>query len=77
MSEGRAVIANVLSEGQRRGEIAVELNTAEVALQMQQVLLGTLMLWSLYGEPELAACIENSFQLFWRAIATKGREQKL
>lgn len=76
LSEGRATIATVLAEGQRRGEIASELNCAELAVQMQQILLGTVMLWSLHGEPELTARIESSFRLFWRAIAAKGRERK-
>lgn len=76
LSEGRATIARVLTEGQRRGEIDVELNCAEIAVQMQQILLGTVMLWSLHGEPELTARVESSFQLFWRAIAGKRRERK-
>jgi AcrR family transcriptional regulator len=76
LSDGRATIARVLAEGQRRGEIDAELDCAELAVQMQQILLGTVMLWSLHGEPELTARIENSFRLFWRAIAAKGRERK-
>ena len=76
MSEGRAAVAGVIAEGQRRGEIDAKLDAAEVAMQAQQVLLGTVMLWSLYGEPELAVRIEGSFRLFWRAIAAKGKERK-
>lgn len=75
LSEGRAAVAKVFSDGQTRGEIDSKLSCPELALQMQQVLLGTMMLWSLHGEPELATCVENSFRLFWRAIAAPGREQ--
>ncbi len=73
MSEGRAMIATVVAEGQKRGEVDPRLKTEDVALQLQQSILGTVLFWSLRGEPELAARIESSFQYFWRAIAVPGR----
>lgn len=76
MCEGRAMIGEVIAEGQKRGEINPQLKVDEVALQLQQALLGTVLLWSLHGEPELALWIERSFQHFWRAIAATGQEQK-
>lgn len=76
MAEGRATVATVFAAGQASGEIDPTLNREATALQMQQVVLGTVMLWSLYGEAELTECIENSFRLFWRGIAADGREQK-
>ena len=76
MSEGRSMIAGVIAAGQRRGEIDPKLKSEEIALQMQQILLGTTLLWSLHGEPELKTWVENSFRHFWRAIAAKGRERK-
>jgi AcrR family transcriptional regulator len=69
MAEGRTAIAKIFAEGQTRGEIDARLNCEELAMQMQQVLLGTVLVWSLKGEPELAVCMEGSFRLFWRAIA--------
>lgn len=68
MSAGRSMIAGVIAEGQKRGEIDPKLKSQEVALQLQQTLLGTVLLWSLHGEPGLATWIENSFQQFWRGI---------
>ncbi len=76
MSEGRAVIAGIIAEGQRRGEINPHLNMDDVALQLQQTILGTVLLWSLHEKPALEVWIENSFQHFWRAIVHTGREQK-
>ena len=74
LSEGRAAAAKIFEDGQARGEIDLKLDSTELTLQMQQVLLGTVMLWSLHGKPALAVCVENSFRLFWRAIAAPGRE---
>jgi AcrR family transcriptional regulator len=76
MAEGRRMIAGVIADGQKRGEIDPKLKSADVALEMQQILLGTVLLWSLHGEPELKTWVEGSFRLFWRAIAAKDSERK-
>jgi len=75
-SEGRKMIARVVAAGQKRGEIDPRLKKKKVALQLQQAFMGTLLLWSLQGRPELEACVEESFQHFWRAIAISSHEQK-
>ncbi len=69
MSEGRRMVAQVVAEGQRRGEIDPHLKKEKVALQLQQAFMGTLLLWSLHGGPPLETRAEESFQHFWRAIA--------
>ncbi|MGA2569799.1 MAG: TetR/AcrR family transcriptional regulator [Terracidiphilus sp.] len=76
MSEGRRLIAGVIAEGQKRGEIDTKLKYDDLALRLQQMLLGTVLLWSLHGEPELKTWVEGSFRLFWRAIAAKDSERK-
>jgi AcrR family transcriptional regulator len=69
MSEGRKMVAQLVAAGQKRGEIDTRLKKDKVALQLQQAFLGTLLLWSLRGEPALETCLEESFQHFWRAIS--------
>lgn len=76
MSRGRRMIAGVITAGQKRGEIDGKLKSEDLALQLQQMLLGTVLLWSLHGEPDLKTWVEGSFRLFWRAIAAKDSEQK-
>ena len=76
MSEARALIAAVIAQGQERGEIDPQLAGQDVALQLQQAVLGTVLVWSLHGEPGLKVWIENSFRHFWRSIAVPGREHK-
>ena len=68
MSEGRKMIAQIVAAGQKRGEIDPRLKKKKVALQLQQAFMGTLLLWSLQGQPALATWIEESFEHFWRAI---------
>ena len=71
MADGRRIIGRVLELGQRRDEIDPKLKTEQIALQLQQSLLGTMLLWSLRGEPKLRTAVEASFQQFWRAIAVE------
>jgi AcrR family transcriptional regulator len=73
MSEGRKMVAQVVAEGQKRGEIDSRLKKEKVALQLQQAFMGTLLLWSLQGGPALETRAEESFQHFWRAIAVSGQ----
>ncbi|MDE3188119.1 MAG: TetR/AcrR family transcriptional regulator [Acidobacteriota bacterium] len=76
MTEARSLTSEVIAQGQKRGEIDPRLKRNDVALQLQQAILGTVLVWSLHGEPELTVWIENSFRHFWRAIAVKGGEQR-
>jgi AcrR family transcriptional regulator len=69
MSEGRRMVGEIVSIGQKRGEIEAKLKKEQVALLIQQCFLGTLLLWSLHGEPSLQTSVDTTFQYFWRAIA--------
>ncbi len=71
MSDGRRMAGRIIEIGQERGEIEPKLKKEQVALYFQQTFMGTLLLWSLRGEPKLQTAIEASFQHFWRAIAIK------
>ena len=72
MSEGRRMAARIVELGQQRGEIDLGLKKEQVALLLQRSFLGTLLLWSLRGEPKLQSSVEETFQHFWRAIAASG-----
>ena len=75
MKEGRRLIAKIIAEGQKRGEIHSRLKKDKVAIQVLQAFMGTILFWSLHEEPALDAWIEDSFQHFWRAVALPGQEQ--
>jgi hypothetical protein len=70
------MIAEVVAVGQKRGEIDPLLDRKKVALQLQRTLMGTILFWSLHGEPALSICVEDSFKHFWRAIVASGQEQE-
>ena len=70
------MIAEIVAAGQKREEIDPRLKKEKAAMQIQQVVMGTVLLWSLHEKPALSAWMEDSFQHFWRSIALSGREPK-
>ena len=76
MQQGRRMIAEIVSAGQKRGEIDRRLKKEKVAIQVLQTFMGTVLFWSLHERPALNVWMEDSFQHFWRSIAVTGKEQK-
>ena len=76
LREGRKLAAEVIAAGQKLGEIDPRLKKERIALQLMQTLMGTVLIWSLNGEPALQAWVEDSFQHFWRAIGASSQESK-
>lgn len=74
MHEGRKTIAGIIAIGQKRGEIDRRLKKDMVALQFLQMVLGTVLLWSLHEKPSLAAWMEDSFRHMWRAIIAPDKK---
>jgi len=72
MADGRRMAARIMELGQERGELDPLLKAEQMALQLQQTFLGTMLMWSLRGEPKLPTAVDHSFQHFWRAIAAKN-----
>jgi len=76
MTAGRRLLARILQIGQRAGEIDPRLKSEALALLLQQSVLGTILLWSLRGEPRITTAMEQTFQHDWRGIAARALRQK-
>jgi len=74
MARGRQSISRIFEIGQQSGEINPRLNREHLALLLQQSVMGTILVWSLRGEPRLKTAMENTFQQYWRAICVPGAE---
>jgi len=70
MAEGRKMAARIIELGQKAHEIDPGMKKEKLALMLQQCFLGTVLLWSLRGQPKLEDALEDTFQHFWRAIAS-------
>lgn len=75
MTQGREVLAQLFEIGKKSGEIDPNLKKDQLALLLQQSFMGTLLLWSLHGEPSLQSAVELTFQHFWKAISASSKEQ--
>jgi AcrR family transcriptional regulator len=69
MLEECRMITEIIKMGQKRGEINSNLDQERLALQFQQSIFGTVLLWSLQGEPNLRDSVAVSVKYFWKAIA--------
>lgn len=73
MSEECHTIAEIIKIGQKRGEISSSQDREQLALLFQQSILGTILLWSLQGEPGLQESVAASIQYFWRVVVAHGK----
>jgi hypothetical protein len=69
MLEECRMITEIIKMGQKRGEINSNLDQETLALLFQQSIFGTVLLWSLQGEPNLRDSVAVSVKYFWKAIA--------
>jgi AcrR family transcriptional regulator len=76
MARGRQSLAAIFAIGQQTGEIDPRLKKENLALLLQQEILGTILLWSLRGQLRLGSVMESTFQHFWRAIARSSAEER-
>lgn len=74
MAEGRRLLSRILKLGQERGDVDPKLKADQMALQLQQAFIGTMLLWSMRGEQKLETTVDATFQHFWRAIAAKEKK---
>lgn len=57
--------------GQARGEIRTDLPAAEIAHSFRQMILGTLLIWSVTGDASLRERIDSALHLLWTGIASR------
>lgn len=77
LARGRRLLAQVVAEGQRRGEIRLDIKPAELARLFQQTFFGALLLWALHPSSQLQTWLDTTLDLFWSGIAPRpGQEIK-
>lgn len=76
IATARHRITHFVEIGQQRGEIDPRLDRQKVAAQFQQAVMGSILMWTIHGGQTLPERIEDSFEHFWRAVASSGGEQK-
>ncbi|MGB6067837.1 MAG: TetR/AcrR family transcriptional regulator [Desulfomonilaceae bacterium] len=73
----RLVLAELMAARQQQGEIRDDLPPIELALQFQQALIGTTVLWALNPSRPLPDCLKEMTNVLWsgiRAPQTDGQK---
>jgi AcrR family transcriptional regulator len=74
LARGRELLAELIRMGQARGELRSDLDPARTARTVQQMLLGTLLLWALDPSVEFEPCLDATFEFFWSRVARPTAE---
>lgn len=77
MERGRQIMGEVLKLGQHRGQIRRDITPHELVLALQELLIGTILLWSVHPSSNLKKRLDAAFEIYWSGInfpARKGGE---
>jgi len=75
LERGRRVLARLLAEGQRRGELRRDRKPLELCRHFQQTYFGVLVLWAIHPPSRLGERLEETFNLFWPGIEPRRRRE--
>jgi AcrR family transcriptional regulator len=67
-----ALHAEMIQLGQERGEIRNDLPPVEIAQVFRQVIFGTLLIWSLYGDASLHSRMDAAFEVVWTGLSPRN-----
>jgi AcrR family transcriptional regulator len=67
-AEGRTVLAEIMTIGQRRGEIRRDWPAADLARLFQQSYFGAMYIWVLHPALDVRRNLDATFSLFWTGI---------
>ncbi|MEN6575115.1 MAG: TetR/AcrR family transcriptional regulator [Phycisphaerales bacterium] len=68
MEQARKSLAELMSLGQRRGEVRGDLVPIELAMVFQRAFFGTMFLWSVTPSRPLTDCLKETSNFVWSAI---------
>ncbi len=73
MARGREMLMQIVRMGQERGEIRSEVAAQDVAFTLQQLVLGTVLLWSINPPSELQQRLRAAFENLWAGVQVQVR----
>ena len=73
LGRGRRLLAEIVAYGQRRGEIESHHRPIELARALQQLFMGTILLWAVFPPSRLVDRLRPNFEVFWSGMTAPGR----
>jgi AcrR family transcriptional regulator len=71
---GHALLTELMQVGQQRGEFREDIPASELAHVFRQTVLGTLLVWSVFGDTSLPERIDSALHVLWTGMLRRGRE---
>src|ERR1700735_1827727 len=73
LKQAQAIYTQILTRGQKRGEVRRDVPAADLARFFKESHFGALFLWALEPSGSLAPVINRSFERFWASAAAQPR----
>jgi AcrR family transcriptional regulator len=70
-ARGEDLLSQLIQIGQDRGEFRRDVPALEMARVFRQQTLGTLLLWSVYGDDSLAERLERAIDILWTGLSPR------
>lgn len=67
-----ALHTEMIQLGQQRGEIRNDVPAVEIAQVFRQMIFGTLLIWSLYGDASLQSRMDSAFEMIWSGLSPRN-----
>ena len=68
---GHGLLSELMQLGQDRGELRRDIPAGELAHVFRQTLLGTVLVWSVFGDASLPDRIEAALNVLWTGVAPR------
>jgi AcrR family transcriptional regulator len=69
--KGHAALSELMQLGQDRGELRRDIPAADLAHVFRQTLLGTILVWSVFGDASLPERVQTALNVIWTGIAPR------
>jgi len=76
-ARGHKLLTEFVQIGQERGELRNDLPAGDIAHVFRQTVLGTLLVWSLYGDDSLATRIGTALDVLWQGLSPRDGRASL
>src|ERR1700693_2265123 len=76
-ARGHQLLTEFVEIGQQRGELRNDLPAGDIAHVFRQTVLGTLLVWSLYGDDSLATRIGTALDVLWQGLSPRDGRASL
>jgi AcrR family transcriptional regulator len=70
-ARGHKLVSEFVQIGQDRGELRNDLPAGDIAQVFRQMVFGTLLVWSLYGDDSLATRIRTALDVLWQGLSPR------